>query len=56
MSGRIEARLKELGIELPQPAAPVAAAHSRYRSFTFTGMSVHTPWGYCQVALPGDSD
>ncbi len=25
MSGRIEARLKELGIELPQPAAPVAA-------------------------------
>jgi enamine deaminase RidA (YjgF/YER057c/UK114 family) len=25
MSGRIEARLKELGIELPQAAAPVAA-------------------------------
>src|SRR5438093_13022268 len=24
MSGRIEARLKELGIELPMPAAPVA--------------------------------
>src|SRR6476661_3314172 len=24
MSGRIEARLKELGIELPQPASPVA--------------------------------
>ena len=32
MSGRIEARLRELGIELPQPAAPVA----NYVPFTLT--------------------
>jgi enamine deaminase RidA (YjgF/YER057c/UK114 family) len=33
MSGRIEARLKELGIELPQASAPVA----NYVPFTVTG-------------------
>jgi enamine deaminase RidA (YjgF/YER057c/UK114 family) len=33
MSGKIEARLNELGIELPQPAAPVA----NYVPFTVSG-------------------
>jgi enamine deaminase RidA (YjgF/YER057c/UK114 family) len=33
MSGKIEARLKELGIELPHPAAPVA----NYVPFTVSG-------------------
>jgi enamine deaminase RidA (YjgF/YER057c/UK114 family) len=33
MSGRIEARLQELGIELPQPGAPVA----NYVPFTISG-------------------
>lgn len=36
MSGRIEARLKELGIELPQASAPVA----NYVPFTVTGSLV----------------
>jgi enamine deaminase RidA (YjgF/YER057c/UK114 family) len=33
MSGRIEARLKELGLELPQPAAPIA----NYVGYTVSG-------------------
>jgi enamine deaminase RidA (YjgF/YER057c/UK114 family) len=33
MSGRIEARLQELGIELPQPAAPIA----NYVGYTVSG-------------------
>jgi enamine deaminase RidA (YjgF/YER057c/UK114 family) len=33
MSGRIEARLKQLGIELPQPSAPVA----NYVPYTVSG-------------------
>ena len=33
MSGKIEARLKELGIELPQPTAPLA----NYVPFTIAG-------------------
>ena len=33
MSGKIEARLKELGIELPQPTAPLA----NYVPFTISG-------------------
>ena len=33
MSGKIEARLKELGIELPQPTAPLA----NYVPFTVSG-------------------
>ena len=33
MAGRIEARLKELGIELPQPAAPIA----NYVGYTVSG-------------------
>ena len=33
MSGRIEARLKQLGIELPQPSAPVA----NYMPFAVSG-------------------
>jgi enamine deaminase RidA (YjgF/YER057c/UK114 family) len=36
MAGRIEARLKELGIELPQTAAPVA----NYVPFTISGAIV----------------
>src|SRR6202047_1554022 len=36
MSGKIEARLKELGIELPQPSAPVA----NYVPFTVSGSLV----------------
>ena len=36
MSGKIEARLKELGIELPQPTAPLA----NYVPFTVSGSLV----------------
>ena len=36
MAGRIEARLKELGIELPQPAAPIA----NYVGYTVSGSLV----------------
>jgi len=44
MSGRIEARLKELGIELPQPAAPVA----NYVPFTTSGNLVFISGQVCQ--------
>ena len=44
MSGRIEARLKELGIELPQPAAPVA----NYVPFTIFGNLVVISGQICQ--------
>jgi enamine deaminase RidA (YjgF/YER057c/UK114 family) len=44
MSGRIEARLKELGIELPQPAAPVA----NYVPFTISGNLVFISGQICQ--------
>lgn len=37
MAGRIEARLKELGIELPQAAAPVAA----YVPYTISGKTLY---------------
>jgi enamine deaminase RidA (YjgF/YER057c/UK114 family) len=44
MSGKIEARLKELGIELPQPAAPVA----NYVPFTVSGNLVVVSGQICQ--------
>ena len=44
MSGKIEARLKELGIELPQPAAPVA----NYVPFTVSGNLVFISGQICQ--------
>jgi enamine deaminase RidA (YjgF/YER057c/UK114 family) len=44
MSGRIEARLKEFGIELPQPAAPVA----NYVPFTICGNLVVVSGQICQ--------
>ena len=44
MSGTIEARLKELGIELPQPAAPVA----NYVPFTVSGNLVFISGQICQ--------
>ena len=44
MSGKIEARLKELGIELPQPAAPVA----NYVPFTIFGNLVVVSGQICQ--------
>jgi enamine deaminase RidA (YjgF/YER057c/UK114 family) len=44
MSGKIEARLKELGIELPQPAAPVA----NYVPFTVSGNLVFVSGQICQ--------
>ena len=44
MSGRIEARLKELGIELPNPAAPVA----NYVPFTVCGKIVYIAGQICQ--------
>src|SRR2546421_9380070 len=44
MSGTIEARLKELGIELPQPAAPVA----NYVPFTISGNLVFVSGQICQ--------
>jgi enamine deaminase RidA (YjgF/YER057c/UK114 family) len=44
MSGRIEARLKELGIELPVPAAPVA----NYVPFTTSGNLVFISGQVCQ--------
>ena len=37
MSGRIEARLKELGIELPTPGTPIA----NYVPFTISGNTVY---------------
>ncbi|AWK86743.1 RidA family protein [Azospirillum thermophilum] len=37
MAGRIEARLRELGIELPQAAAPVAA----YVPYTISGKTLY---------------
>jgi enamine deaminase RidA (YjgF/YER057c/UK114 family) len=44
MSRRIEARLKELGIELPQPAAPVA----NYVPYTISGNLVFISGQICQ--------
>ena len=44
MSGRIEARLNELGIELPRPAAPVA----NYVPFTICGNLVIVAGQLCQ--------
>jgi len=44
MSGRIEARLKELGIELPQPQAPWA----NYVPFTISGNLVFISGQICQ--------
>ena len=44
MSGKIEARLNELGIELPQPAAPVA----NYVPFTVSGNIVFISGQLCQ--------
>jgi len=44
MSGKIEARLNELGIELPQPAAPVA----NYVPFTVSGNLVFVSGQICQ--------
>jgi enamine deaminase RidA (YjgF/YER057c/UK114 family) len=44
MSGKIEARLKDLGIELPQPAAPVA----NYVPFTISGNLVFVSGQICQ--------
>jgi enamine deaminase RidA (YjgF/YER057c/UK114 family) len=44
MSGRIEARLKELGIELPLPAVPVA----NYVPYTVSGAIVFISGQLCQ--------
>jgi len=44
MSGTVEARLKELGIELPQPAAPVA----NYVPYTVSGNLVFISGQICQ--------
>jgi enamine deaminase RidA (YjgF/YER057c/UK114 family) len=44
MSGRIEARLKELGIELPLPAVPVA----NYVPYTISGNLVFISGQLCQ--------
>jgi enamine deaminase RidA (YjgF/YER057c/UK114 family) len=44
MSGRIEARLRELGIELPEPAAPVA----NYLPFATGGKLVFIAGQICQ--------
>jgi enamine deaminase RidA (YjgF/YER057c/UK114 family) len=44
MSGRIEARLKELGIELPLPAAPIA----NYVPFATSGKLVFVAGQICQ--------
>ena len=44
MSGRIEARLAELGIELPQPAAPVA----NYVPFALSGNLLFIAGQICQ--------
>lgn len=44
MSGRIEARLRELGIELPRPAAPVA----NYVPFVTAGNLVFIAGQICQ--------
>ena len=44
MSGRIEVRLTELGIELPQPAAPIA----NYVPFAVSGTLVFIAGQICQ--------
>ncbi|MBV8494770.1 MAG: RidA family protein [Alphaproteobacteria bacterium] len=44
MSGKIDARLRELGIELPRPAAPVA----NYVPFTVSGNLVFIAGQICQ--------
>jgi enamine deaminase RidA (YjgF/YER057c/UK114 family) len=44
MSGRIEARLQELGIELPEPTAPMA----NYVPFTVAGSLVFVAGQICQ--------
>ncbi len=44
MTGKIEARLKELGLELPAPAAPVA----NYVPFTTAGDIVYISGQICQ--------
>jgi enamine deaminase RidA (YjgF/YER057c/UK114 family) len=44
MSGRIDARLRELGIELPQPTAPLA----NYVPFTVAGSLVFVAGQICQ--------
>jgi enamine deaminase RidA (YjgF/YER057c/UK114 family) len=44
MSGRIDARLKELGIELPEPTAPLA----NYVPFTVAGNLVFVAGQICQ--------
>ena len=44
MSGKIEARLAELGIELPEPTAPMA----NYVPFTVTGNLVFIAGQICQ--------
>ena len=44
MSGRIEARLTELGIELPEPTAPLA----NYVPFTVAGSLVFVAGQICQ--------
>jgi len=44
VSGQIEARLKELGIELPTPATPVA----NYVPFTVSGNVVYVSGQLCQ--------
>src|ERR1044071_9061319 len=44
MSGKIEARLKELGIELPEPTAPLA----NYVPFTVAGNLVFIAGQICQ--------
>ena len=43
MSGRIDARLKELGLELPQPAAPIA----NYVGYTASGNLVTVSGQIC---------
>jgi enamine deaminase RidA (YjgF/YER057c/UK114 family) len=44
MSGRIEARLKELGIELPEPTSPLA----NYVPFTVAGSLIFVAGQICQ--------
>jgi len=44
MAGRIEARLRELGIELPEPAAPIA----NYVPFAVSGRLVFIAGQICQ--------
>lgn len=53
MSGRVEARLTELGLELPQPAAPVAAYVAHVTSGNLVFISGQLPLSEGRIVCTG---